>query len=38
MTFEGFFSLLSDMTVVLTIFTLILGFVHLFISSPEPKK
>jgi hypothetical protein len=38
MTFEGFFSMLSDMTVLLTIFTLILGFVHLFISSPEPDK
>jgi hypothetical protein len=38
MTFTGFFSMLSDMTIVLTIFTLILGFVHVFVSSNEPNE
>jgi len=38
MTFAGFFSLLSDLTLVLTILTLILGFVHVFISSNEPSE
>jgi hypothetical protein len=38
MTFTGFFSLLSDMTLVLTIFTLILSFVHVFVSSNEPNE